>query len=140
MKRDFSESAKTTLFNLIDEVNEENWCSFTDLLGDRNYSELNIESYLNDLDSYHKKVLDKNDTTKTQIKTIFNDVNVVDLSYQSIFDVCSQAVTEQIDYIKGLSDCINPLKNNFNVENIQKSMHSKLNEMQLSMVNYYKKS
>lgn len=124
MRRDFSENAKTTLFNLIDQINGEQWFGWTDAIGDFFCWGLNIENYLNDLDSYHKKVMDKNDTTKEQIQQIFDDVNLVDSSYQSIFNQCSQAVTEQIDYIRGLSDCINPLKSNFNISSINLIMNS----------------
>lgn len=124
MKRDFSDSAKIKLFNLIDEVNEEQWFGWTDAIGDFFCWGLNIENYLDDLDSYHKKVVDKNNTTKEQIEKIFNDIHLVDLSYQGIFDKSKQAIEEQIAYIKGLSECIDPIQNKFEVSLISSTMDS----------------
>lgn len=97
MRRDFSKGAKKTFLNLVEDVNNGSLETIFDCFG-RNPD---IKDYLNDLNTYHQKVIDKNNTTKSQIERIFHNVSVVDLSYQSIFDMCSQAITDQIEYIKG---------------------------------------
>lgn len=109
MKRDFTEEAKTTLFGLIDEINDEKSSSITDWLN--NYSVFalaDIEDDLGFMNAYYNKILFKNNTTKEQINTIFKNVNAVDQSYASTFSTYNQDVQEQIDYIKALADCINP--------------------------------
>lgn len=124
MKRDFTEEAKTTLFGLIDEVNGGQWFDFTDWIGDI-FIFADIQDYLNDVNAYHKKILDKNNTTKEQINTIFNNVNAVDQTYASTFSSYNQDVQEQIDYIKALADCINPANVLFkSVDSIKRRMDS----------------
>lgn len=45
--------------SLIDEVNAEQWFEWTDDLGDLFCIGLDIQDYLDNVDAYHKKVLDK---------------------------------------------------------------------------------
>lgn len=124
MKRDFTEEAKATLFGLIDEVNDEQWCSFTDWLGDL-FISVDIQDYIENVNDYHKQIVDKNNTTKEQINTIFQNVNMVDQSYAPIFSSYNQAVQEQIDFIRTLADCINPTNVLFNsVDSIKLKMDS----------------
>ncbi|WP_075720540.1 hypothetical protein [Roseburia sp. 499] len=69
MKRDFSETSKQELISLVSQVESEKWCDFTDWVGDRWYDfeswigTLDIQHYINDVNAYHKKVIDKNNTT-----------------------------------------------------------------------------
>ena len=66
MYRDFSESSKNKLLGLVSDVENEKWCDFTDWVGDRWLDfeswigTLNIKGYVNNVNSYHKKVIDKN--------------------------------------------------------------------------------
>lgn len=39
---------------------------------------LGIENYINDVDTYHQKIIDKNNATKKKIDTIFSNVQSVD--------------------------------------------------------------
>lgn len=137
MKRDFSDSAKTKLISLIDEVNEEQWFGWTDFLGDLFCWGLNIEDYLDDLDSYHKKVVDKNNTTEEQINTIFENVAALDSSYAKIFENSRQTIQEQIDYIKALAECIDPAVDNFTLDFVEQSMKQKEESLFMSMLDYY---
>lgn len=137
MKRDFSDSAKTKLLSLIEEVNEEQWFGWTDFLGDLFCGDLNIEDYLDDLDSYHKKVVDKNNTTEEQINTIFANVAAVDSSYAKIFENSKQSIQEQIDYIKALAECIDPSVDNFTLDFVEQSMKQKDESLFMSIVDYY---
>ena len=86
MYRDFSEKSKQNILNLVDEVENEKWCDFTDWVGDRWYDfeswigTLNIKNYINNVNAYHKKVIDKNNTTKETVISIFDEVKSVDYS------------------------------------------------------------
>lgn len=123
--------------SLIDEVNAEQWFEWTDYLGDLFCIGLDIQDYLDNVDAYHKKVLDKNDTTKEEINNIFIAVNLVDSSYESIFGKCCDSVREQCEYIKHLSDCIDPSQSNFNVGTIIKNMSSAEKKLMMSKVELY---
>ena len=51
---------------MVEDVEKDRICAFTDWIGDSYYrvqswiGQLNIRYYINDVDSYHRKVLDKN--------------------------------------------------------------------------------
>ena len=80
MYRDFSEKSRNELLGLVSQVENEKISNFTDWVGDRWYDfeswigKLNIRNYLNNVNEYHKKVIDKNNATKSSINTIFNKV------------------------------------------------------------------
>lgn len=65
MKRDFSEASKQKLIALVTQVENEKYSEFTDWVGDRWYDfeswigQLNIKHYLDNVNAYHKKVIDK---------------------------------------------------------------------------------
>ena len=59
MRRDFSETAEQSLKDLIDQINDEQWCKWTDAIGDFFIFGLDIQNYLDNVDQYHKKILDK---------------------------------------------------------------------------------
>ena len=87
MIRDFSEKSKQEIIALTQQVAEENWCGLTDWLGDRwlDFQSwigvLNIQHYSDNIQLYHKKVIDKNNATKAEIERIFADVYRVDSQY-----------------------------------------------------------
>ncbi len=91
MYRDFSEKSRNELLGLVSQVENEKISNFTDWVGDRWYDfeswigKLNIRNYLNNVNEYHKKVIDKNNATKSSINTIFNKVKSVDASYKDTF-------------------------------------------------------
>jgi len=66
LTRDFSDESKRRMLGLVTQVESEKWGDFTDWVGDRWYDfeswigTLNIRHYLNDVNTYHKKVIDKN--------------------------------------------------------------------------------
>ena len=68
MRRDFSESAKQELLSLVAQVESEKWSDFTDWWGDRWYDfeawigALDIKDYIDNVNEYHKRVIDKNHT------------------------------------------------------------------------------
>ena len=120
MYRDFSDVSKEKLLKLVSEVDEENWCGVTDWFGDRwldfqgLIGQLDINKYLNNLDDYHKKVIDKNNTTKKNIENIFAEVKKIDSSYDSIFRGDMNVVRQIQNYINSMSYIVSPQNGSFN--------------------------
>ena len=78
MYRDFSNNSKIRMLGLVTEVENDKISDFTDWVGDRWYDfeswigQLNIKNYLNNVNIYYKKVIDKNNTTTRMIKLFRN--------------------------------------------------------------------
>ena len=68
MRRYFSEDAKKTFLNLVEDVNNGGLDAILDCFS----SDPDIKDYLNDLNTYHQKIIDKNNTTADQIEKIFH--------------------------------------------------------------------
>jgi hypothetical protein len=90
MIRDFSESAKQKLLAYVKDVTETTvWGKLGDIIGDIGlqvqhwFGALDISKHVNNLDEYHKKVIDKNDTTSQRIEEIFTNVKNIDIRYQN---------------------------------------------------------
>lgn len=141
MYRDFSESSKQKLLGLVSEVENEKWCDFTDWVGDRWYDfeswigTLNIKRYLNDVNSYHKKVIDKNNASKETITDIFNAVKGVDSSYSSVFENLRDYLTTWYDYIVSLSDIVTPGNGHFSAEFMASKLNPILTDLDQSHIN-----
>lgn len=120
MKRDFSDRSKQELLNLVTQVENEKLCDFTDWAGDRWYDfsewigSLNIKNYLNNVNDYHKMVIDKNNTTHEAIEQIFSDVKGVDNSYADILANLREHLAKWHEYINMLSEIVVPANGNFN--------------------------
>lgn len=89
IKRDFSDEMRTTLLNLVEEVENEEYWDFSkwdmwyrleDWCG-----RLNVEHYKNNIQKYHRKVIDINDITKKQMQNIFDAIDELDIKYGQIF-------------------------------------------------------
>lgn len=85
MIRDFSEKAKQKLEGYVDDAAASStWGKIKDWFSDRGMDfqswtgKLGIENYINDVDTYHQKIIDKNNATKKKIDTIFSNVQSVD--------------------------------------------------------------
>ena len=85
MIRDFSDAAKENLIQQVKRVTPDGFLEKAgDYLGDiylnfrSKYGSLNIEHYVNDVDTYHEKILDCNNTTVEEIERIFEAVHQVD--------------------------------------------------------------
>lgn len=117
--RDFSERSKQQLLNLVSEVENEKWCDFTDWVGDRWYDfegwigSLDIRRYINNVNEYHKKVIDKNNTSKETIEKIFAEVTAIDTSYGTIFGNILQQQKNIQQYIRELGEIIYPANGRF---------------------------
>ena len=118
MRKDFSEASKEHFKSIVRSVESEKLCDFTDWLGDRIYDfqawigNLQIGNYLDDLDRYHKKIIDKNNTTTEQIDKIFNDVYDIDESYsKSLSSYRTTNLTNELYFIKRLSTILDNITN-----------------------------
>lgn len=126
MYRDFSERSKVQLLELVSQVENEKLSDFTDWIGDRWYDfeswigKLNIKNYLNNVNLYHKKVIDKNNTTKEAINRIFSNVKFTDISYRIAFVSKNLQLVQWQRYIEDLSDIVSPGNGVFNTEYIEK--------------------
>lgn len=133
MRRDFSESAKQELLALVKQVEDEKWHDFTDWFGDRWYDfegwigQLDIKKYIDNVNSYHKKVIDKNNTNEDKIEEIFVDVNNHSDNYRGRF---LAILTNLQLYRKNLSliaNVISPGNGNFNPEYIGNGLKNAIN-------------
>lgn len=135
MYRDFSDKSKNELLGLVSEVENEKISNFTDWVGDRWYDfeswigKLNIKNYLNNVNDYHKKVIDKNNATKSTINDIFTRVNALDNTYGGIF-LSYKSQSQQIQrYIQELSHIVNPGNGRFSVSTITSNLAQLLEEL-----------
>lgn len=128
MLRDFSDSSKQNLLELVSQVESEKICDFTDWIGDRwlDFEEwvgvLNIRNYVNKVNVYHKKVIDKNNTTKKKINQIFENVKTVDIKYKEIFEGKISELQKYKKQIEAMNAIMAQGEGNFNSENIRISM------------------
>lgn len=126
MFRDFSEDAKEQLLEYVNEVAPvTTWEKVKDCIGDMGLTvqgwlgQLNISDYVNDLDAYHKKILDKNDTSTQQIEQIFSDVTAVDAKYGAILLETVTTGTQIVKYIRDLADTIDPAGGKFTMDKME---------------------
>lgn len=126
MLRDFSDEAKQKLLQYVKDVTSTTtWDTITDFFGDIGltvqgwFGKLDIQNYVNDVDAYHKKILDKNDTTTQQIETIFTDVQAVDTKYISIVSQQISCGNNIIKLINDLADTINPNGGNMDMSRMK---------------------
>lgn len=124
MKRDFSESTKNELLGYVKEVEDEKWFSFTDWLGDRWYDfeefigSLRIDNYIDNIDEYHKKVIDKNNTSASDINKIFDDVNDVDKDYKKKINKNNEDLNNILNYVISIKNTISPINGDFSASNV----------------------
>ena len=135
MRRDFSESSKQNLLNLVSQVENEKLSDFTDWIGDRWYDyrsligKLRIKNYIDNVNEYHKKVIDKNNTTKVAIEQIFTQVNTLDAQYSNRLAGFKSTLQELQRYIHALSEIVEPVNVKFNVDTIHAELISLLSEL-----------
>lgn len=133
MRRDFSESAKQELLSLVAQVESEKWSDFTDWWGDRWYDfeawigALDIKDYIDNVNEYHKKVIDKNNTTAGEITQIFEEVNNVSSSYQARFTALLADLRGFKTSVTQLADTVLPENGLFYPEYIGAGLKEALN-------------
>lgn len=126
MIRDFSYEAKEVLLQYVEEVAASGWWeNVKDTIGDFGsevwswFGQLEISKYINDVDAYHKKVIDKNDTTKKDIETIFSNVQQVDTKYFGNISHLVYVGNLLVKYITDMAESIDPNGGNFNIEKLK---------------------
>lgn len=124
MKRDFSERARQDLLSLVKQVEDEQWCEFTDWFGDRWYDfegwigQLDIRKYVDNVNKYHKKVIDKNDASADDIEKIFEAVNMQSTNYRGRFLAILTDLQSFRQLLETISTVISPNNGQFNSEYI----------------------
>ena len=107
MVRDFSQSALDRLLRLISEINEEQWFNWTDALGDWWYGTIfysqEISNCLDDIEGFHKRMLDKNDTSADKLRAIFDTVRQVDQNYATRFSAALVNLQNYLQAVQSLS-------------------------------------
>ena len=69
---------------------------------------LDIQKYVNSVECYYKKILDKKYPTKRQIEVIFSNVQAVDTRYISITGSQTVCGSDIIKLINDLANTIDP--------------------------------
>lgn len=119
MKRDFSERARQELLSMVRQVEQEKLSNFTDWVGDRwlDYQSwigaLDINRFIQNVNDYHRKVIDQNNATEASINAIFERVNGVDGGYRARFDGLQRDLSGWKNAIDRLSAYIQPGRGSF---------------------------
>jgi hypothetical protein len=138
--RDFSDTSKQTILGLVSEVENEKLCDFTDWFGDRWYDfegwigKLSVKNYIDNVNAYHKKVIDKNNATKESIETIFKNVSNVNTTYCTIIENVENSCSKLSAYIDAMNSIITPSNGMFNSNAMSNKFNALLKEMNSSNV------
>lgn len=137
MFRDFSENAKQKLLEYVKDVTETTlWGKLGDAIGDMGlhvqywFGALNISNYVNDVDTYHKKILDKNNTTASKVEEIFRNVKNIDTRYQNGLNQEVSYANSITDLIRNLSDTIDPNGGNMDMQKMSATLTASLEKIQ----------
>lgn len=140
MKRDFSDASKQKMLSLVAQVESEKWGNFTDWVGDRWYDfeswigVLGIKNYINNVNAYHKKVIDKNNATEQTINKIFTAVRDVDSTYGVTFGNIHTNLSQWLRYIDQLAEIVEPGKGRFNGQYMKSALDGVLKDISDSNV------
>lgn len=80
MVRDFTDEAKEKLISQISDIEANDWCWFTDWIGDLSFNIqkwaglLSLKEDMSNVEEYHKAVLDMNNMKSIEIENIFESV------------------------------------------------------------------
>lgn len=141
MYRDFSNRSQNELRRLVFEVESEKLFDFTDSIGDSWYiieswiGKLNIKNYLNNVNDYHKKVIDKNDAIQSSINTIFRKVKSVDTSYKNTLSGKKSQLQQWQRYIDEMSQIVNPRNGKFNARAMSDALDDLLKQLSIGELN-----
>ena len=142
MIRDFSDRAKQELMNMVAQVENEKLCDFTDWVGDCWYSFeewiglLNLKEDLSNVNEYHKKVIDKNNTTLNELEAIFSKVYAVEAEYHSGFCSIISACNSFNKILQTLIEIISPENGSFSPEKMSALLPKRFTEYQQYLSKY----
>ena len=116
MLRDFSGKAKKDLLQYVEDVTANSvWEKIADSWGDCGYvvqkwlGKLSVSKYINNIEDYHRKIVDRHNTTQKQIEDIFKAVEAVDIKYDGLLQ---QSVTYGNSIKKLIEDLANTIDPN----------------------------
>lgn len=114
MKRDFTEKNYEHFLSLIQQISDEQWCGLTDWFGDGYYyvkhwlGDLGLYEKTNNLEKYHKELLDKKNSSKAEIKAIFKEISGIDTDYAADsagrFGECVELLETYHEYVQAMSE------------------------------------
>ena len=137
MIRDFSNSAKKKLLEYVKDATETTlWRKIGDRIGDAGlqiqywFSALSISKYIDNLDAYHKKIIDKNNTTSQRIEEIFTNVKNIDTRYQGGLQQNVNFSESVINFINDLANTIDPNGGNMDMQKMNAALAASLEKIQ----------
>ena len=114
MKRDFTIESYEAFCTLVNQIKDDDWCGVTDWFGDRFldmkhwFADLGLFDYTNKMDTYYRELLDRKNTSLTEVKMVFDAVSEVDRSYADTginhLGYCKQQIEIFRQYIANLTD------------------------------------
>lgn len=135
MYRDYTEAAFDELKRQIKEINDSDFSIITDALGDLWYTfqswigVLKIDNYLDDVSSYHKKVLDQHNTSIADLERIFNAVHTVDQNYSAKVGDINATMETYHRFLVQMTELINPTAFGFTASAVRAQMDAMSQEM-----------
>ena len=137
MVRDFSDNAKKKLLEYVKDATETTlWGKITDAISDAGlqvqywFGKLSISRYIDNLDEYHKKIIDKNNTTTKRIEEIFSNVKNMDGRYQGGLQQSVNFSETVINFINNLADSIDPNGGNMDMKKMSAALDASLEKIQ----------
>ena len=137
MIRDFSNSAKKKLLDYVKDATETTlWRKIGDRIGDAGlqiqywFGALSISKYIDNLDAYHKKIIDKNNTTSQRIEEIFTNVKNIDTRYQGGLQQNVNFSESVINFINDLANTIDPNGGNMDMQKMNAALAASLEKIQ----------
>ena len=137
MIRDFSNSAKKKLLEYVKDATETIlWRKIGDRIGDAGlqiqywFGALSISKYIDNLDAYHKKIIDKNNTTSQRIEEIFTNVKNIDTRYQGGLQQNVNFSESVINFINDLANTIDPNGGNMDMQKMNAALAASLEKIQ----------
>lgn len=137
MIRDFSNSAKKKLLEYVKDATETTlWRKIGDRIGDAGlqiqywFGALSISKYIDNLDAYHKKIIDKNNTTSQRIEEIFTNVKNIDTRYQGGLQQNVNFSESVINFINDLANTIDPNGGNTDMQKMNAALVASLEKIQ----------
>lgn len=107
--RDFSLSSVEHLKNIIKQnVDEDGELFLVDWVKDWFIDDLDINDYINDIDTYHAKMVDKYDISTKKFDQILNKVHAVDISYADRFNSIYEGLSSFNALIMNVTALIDP--------------------------------
>ena len=94
------------------------------------FGALSISKYIDNLDAYHKKIIDKNNTTSQRIEEIFTNVKNIDTRYQGGLQQNVNFSESVINFINDLANTIDPNGGNMDMQKMNAALAESLEKIQ----------